>query len=206
MRKWVRVNLGIKFLSLFTAILLWFHVRTERIYENTVTAPIQYINLGKDLLLTKPPPESVKVKIRGKGKELLRFGKNAKVVLDLAGTELGWKRIDLKEEDVDLPPEAKIAVVSAPTPKNFVIRVEKKAQKMVKVIPNLKSSYVFEVTPKLIEIVGGRLAISSISKITTEEIIPPDKLPATLKVKLLVPEDIKASVDSVTVILKSPQE
>lgn len=210
MRKWITTNLGIKFLSLFTALLLWFHVTTERTYENTVTVPIQCINLGKNLLVTKAPPQSVKVKIRGKGKELLRFRRSAKITLDLSETELGWKRIELEKENIELPPESKIAVVSSPTPKSFVMRIEEKVNKTVKVTPTLNVGTVREpslqvqVIPETVEISGGRTAVTPISKIATEEISVPDNLPATLKVRLIIPEDVRASVNSVTVNLKSP--
>lgn len=201
--KWITTNLGIKILALVTAFLLWFHVITERTYETTVTVPIQRINLGENLLITKAPPESVKVRVKGKGKELLRFRRSAKITLDFNEIELGWKRIDLKKEHIELPPESKITVSSYPSPRSFVMRVEEESQKMVKVIPTLNRGVKFEVIPNCIEISGSRSAVNAISKITTEEIALPQNLPTTLKVKLVIPTNIRVSVDSVTVILKS---
>jgi hypothetical protein len=208
MLKWVTTNIGIKLLSLLTAGLLWFHVVTERSYEKSLLIPIQYVNLGNQLLITHhQPPKYAKIKIRGNGKELLRFGKGIKILLDLKEVKLGWKRIDLTKDDVDLPPDSKITVTSITAPKSFIIRVDEKAQKIVKIIPTLKSDikiiYNLEVVPKAIEIFGGRSVISLISKITTEEIAPPAELPATLKVKLIIPDDVETSVDSATVVLKS---
>lgn len=202
MCKWGTTNLGIKFLSLFTAILLWFHVITERTYEITVVSPIQCIKLDKNLLITKAPPESAKIKIKGKGKELLRFSRSVQIILDLSETDPGWQRIDLKEENVELPPESKITIVSIPSPKSFVIRIEEMAKKTVKIIPDLKSDINFQLLPESIEISGGKSAVTAISKITTEEINPSNKLPATLRVRLVIPEGIKTSTDFVTVILK----
>jgi len=204
MHKW-KVNLGLKVLSLLTAILFWFHVITERTYETSTIVPIQYINLGTNLLITKLPPTSVKVKIRGKGKELLRFRGSAKILLDLSDHELGWKRVDLTKDEIELPSESKLTVVSGPTPKNFVMRVEEKVKKSVKVMPNLTSSACnFQVIPEVIGISGAASIINPITKISTAEISLPTELPVTLKVSLIIPEGVQTSVDSVTVILNSP--
>jgi YbbR domain-containing protein len=204
MFKWVRANLGIKLLSLFTAVLLWFHVVTERMYEKAVTIPIQCVNLGKGLVVTKPPPESVEVRIRGRGKELLRFGKSGKVVLNLDEMGLGWQRIDLEKENVNLPPGSKISVVSGPTPRGFVILVQETVQKTVRVQPSLDSTYDFEVIPNTIEISGIKSVVNPVSRVLTEGLAPPNILPKTLRVKLIIPEGIQAFIDSVTVIVKSP--
>lgn len=204
MRK-LKVNWGLKVLSLLTAILFWFHVITERTYETTTIVPIQYANLGTNLLITKLPPSSVKVKIRGKGKELLRFSGSAKILLDLSDHELGWQRVDLTKDEIELPSESKLTVVSGPTPKSFVMRVEEKVKKSVKVMPNLTSSSCnFQAIPEIVGISGAASIINPISRISTAEISLPTELPVTLKVSLIIPEGVKASVDSVTVILNSP--
>ena len=208
MFKWITANFGIKILSLLTAFLLWFHVITEKGYEKTIQIPISYVNLPENLLLTKQPPKLAKVKVRGKGKELLRFGQNIKVELDLGETELGWRRIDLKKEDVVVPCESKIEVVSELIPRSFIMRVEREVKKKVKVVPNLKSDsshemgreYKFEVIPETVEISGGS-DVYQISEITTEEIALPPEFPETLKVKLEIPEHMETDTDSVSVIL-----
>ncbi len=202
MSKWIVGNFGIKILSLLTALLLWFHVTTEKRYEKTINIPIACVNLPEKLLLTKQPPKLVKIKIRGKGKELLRFGRSIRVVLDLSETDLGWKRIDLKKEDVSIPYESKMEIASVPIPKSFIMRVEREVRREVKVVPNSKSEYKFKIIPKRVEILGGS-SVYQINEITTEEIIVPPELPETLKVKLEVPEGIKISTDSVFVIFQS---
>ncbi len=209
MFKWITSNLGIKVLSFFTAFLLWFHVITEKRYEKTVQAPVSCINLPENLLITKQPPEFVKVKVRGKGKEFLRFGGTPKVMLDLMETELGWRRVDLEKEDINVPYESKLEVASDPVPRSFIMRVERKVKKKVKIVPNLKSDlsqhetgreYKFKVIPEVVEISGGS-SVYQVSEITTEKIVVSPEFPETLKVKLEIPEDITADEDSVIVIL-----
>ena len=202
MPKWIVGNFGIKILSIFTALLLWFHVTTEKRYEKTIEIPISCVNLPENLLLTKSPPKLVKIKIRGNGKELLRFGRSIKVVLDLKETDLGWKRIDLKKEDVSVHYESKMEIASDPIPKSFIMRVEREVRREVKVVPNLKSEYKSEIIPEMVEISGGS-SVYQISEIITEEIIVSPEFPETLKVKLEIPEGIKISTDSVVVVLQS---
>ncbi|MDI6840383.1 MAG: hypothetical protein QMD71_06025 [bacterium] len=218
MPKWVTVNLGIKILSFFIALLIWFYVITERVYEEILTVPVICTHLREGLVFTKPLPASVKVKIKGKGKELirLRFGESVKISLDFSEAKLGWSRIEFKKEDVSLPYWSKIEVIDEPTPNSFVVRIDKKVRKWVKIVPRLPKNlfgeqanlipiYEAEIVPRMIEISGGSADIHPISILHTEEIVTHHEPPETLKVKIEVPDGAKASVDSVTVILKKKE-
>ncbi|MCK4352799.1 hypothetical protein KAW65_05260 [candidate division WOR-3 bacterium] len=130
MQKRITANLGLKIFSLLIALLLWFYVMTERVYEKTLIIPLSFVNLSENLSFAEQPPKSVKVRIRGKGKELIRlkFGEYPKIVSDFSKVRKGWKRVDLKKKDVNIPYWSKIEVLSDPNPKSFVVRIEKKQE------------------------------------------------------------------------------
>jgi hypothetical protein len=178
-------------------------VITERTYEDTIKVPISCLNLPNNLIITKQPPDSVRIKIKGKGKELLRFRKSIKIVLDLAEPEIGWKKIVLEKKDVEIPAASKIKVTSTPTPKSFIMRIEKKGKKRVKIVPTIKTAHKFKVIPEKIEIQGGKTSIRSVSTIVTEQITPSSRLPDTIQAKLKIPKGIRASREEVTVIIES---
>ena len=75
-------NLGLKFLSICIAALLWLVVAGERVVERVMRAPVEYQNLPGGLELVGQPPESVEVRLRGPSGGLSRMsaGEMAAVV------------------------------------------------------------------------------------------------------------------------------
>jgi YbbR domain-containing protein len=126
--KWLKVNWGIKILSLFIALLVWWHVRTERTYEVSFSLPLCLRNLPSQISFVEEPPESVKVVIQGKGKDLvrLRWGRSLEAVYDLSNATSGWKRIDLSKDNIKLPYWSKSSIIEGPFPRTFIVHLEKK--------------------------------------------------------------------------------
>lgn len=203
MFKAIFVNKGLKVFSILTAFLVWFHVITEKTYEKLVKIPVTWVNLQKDFFLAKPPPDEVQVRLSGPGKEFLWLDKSLKVVIDLRSQGMGWHRIDLNDESINMSNGSRLTLKEGPYPSSFVIRIDKQAQKQVRIIPNLKTNYIFEIIPPATRIKGGSGDIFPVSAILTDPIIPKDSFPETLKVKLVIPEGIQSDADSVTVILKA---
>ena len=52
-------NLWVKIAALILAVLLWFHVATDKTYQNKITLPLKQVEITGDLALTEPPPDSV---------------------------------------------------------------------------------------------------------------------------------------------------
>lgn len=205
MPKWLTANFGLKILSVFIAILLWFHIITERSYQAVFNVPIYITNISKNLVLTQFPPPTAKVKLKARGKELIRlkFGEQLKIVCDFSGASKGWRRIDLTNDNVVVPYRAKITVVDVFNPSDFVVRLDKKNKKTVNVIPIFSGPLKVKVMPKTLEIYGSKDDIQQITQVTTEEISIKrlTGLPETLKVKINVPERIEVSQDSVSVVI-----
>ena len=58
-------NLGLKFLSICIAALLWLVVAGERVVERVMRAPVEFQNLPAGLELVGNPPDTVEVRLRG---------------------------------------------------------------------------------------------------------------------------------------------
>jgi len=206
MPKWITTNIGLKILSIFIAAVVWFHVITEKNYEQVFCIPLTFKNLKDNLIFAEAPPESVKATIRSTGKELLvfRLGRGPTAVCDLTGIERGWKRIEFNETNVILPPGSKAEVKGIIDPKSTVLHLEEKVEKVLRVVPNIKGDIEYDVNPRSIAVTGRRKTLQRLSTIRTEEIEAESlTTPETLKVKLSIPEGVISDTDSVMVILKS---
>jgi hypothetical protein len=69
---WLK-NLPLKLTALGLALLLWFHVATNRDYDFAVDVNLRPGPLPDGFALTHPLPEQVKLLLSGSGKELIRL-------------------------------------------------------------------------------------------------------------------------------------
>ena len=66
-------NPGLKLVGLGMALLLWFHVATNREYDTIIDYTLDYVNLPDSLILAARPAQSIQATAQGSGKLLLRF-------------------------------------------------------------------------------------------------------------------------------------
>lgn len=66
----IRRDIRTKGAILLVGIILWFSINLEKNFETTVSVPIRIINLKKGMIALNSIPKTVKVIIKGKGKEL----------------------------------------------------------------------------------------------------------------------------------------
>ncbi len=96
-------NPGLKLVGLGMALLLWFHVATNREYETIIDYTFDYVNLPDSLILAAPPPQSIQATAQGSGKLLLRFWwQNRHWPLDLTDARVGTLTIPLDRSDAPL--------------------------------------------------------------------------------------------------------
>lgn len=61
-------------LAFLVSCLVWFHVYTERFFTTTIEVPVVIKDMPKNLVFINSPPKSLKVDVKGKGKNLLSIG------------------------------------------------------------------------------------------------------------------------------------
>jgi hypothetical protein len=91
-------NLGWKIVAILLALVLWFHVATEKTYEKFFLTKIDSIGLYKNLEIEKIEPTSTRVSVIGSGKQILQlmFSGGVTAYVDLAGiTRPGRYEFDL---------------------------------------------------------------------------------------------------------------
>lgn len=66
-------NLGLKFVALLLAVLIYLNVYTDRPATMVVSFPLQITDLADSLALSGPVPSAIQAELRGTGKELIRL-------------------------------------------------------------------------------------------------------------------------------------
>jgi YbbR domain-containing protein len=125
-------NVGLKLLSLGVAVILWCVIVGDPEMMTSVSAPIQYKNLPKDLEIGSEVPESVHLEIRGPASKLASvLEERTAVVLDLASQPRpGERTFTIRQLDVSLPSGVSLARV---VPAQIRLRFERREERGVPV-------------------------------------------------------------------------
>lgn len=105
MMRAVTRNIGLKLFALAIALLLWAVLSGSRESTASITAPLQYRNVPKNLEISSEIVEQVHLRLRGPSLSLTRLSANEfPVVLDLSRIRgPGETTFTLTRENVDLP-------------------------------------------------------------------------------------------------------
>jgi YbbR domain-containing protein len=72
-REKIFANPGWKIAAILLALVLWFHVATEKTYEKIFQAKIETVGLPKNLQVETIEPKTTRVSVIGTGKQLLQL-------------------------------------------------------------------------------------------------------------------------------------
>jgi YbbR domain-containing protein len=168
-------NLGLKFLSIALAVLLWLVISGEQIVERALRIPLEFTNLPQQLELVGDMPNVVDVRVRGSSGALTRLAAGDLVaVLDLRTARAGQRLFPLTSSDVRTPFGVDVVHVS---PSNVSIGFEQSASKLVPVVPAVEGEpaegYVVGTViadPATVEVVGPISAVGNLTAAMTETI------------------------------------
>jgi len=179
MWKLIFENLGFKIVALLMALLLWFHVATEKIYEYTKNFPVKILNVPDELILAREVPPEVQVKIGGKGKELLKLllMEKKNLQIDVGEFRIGENNYNFKPEEIPIPEGLDLRVVEILSPKNVKISLDRLMEKKVPVSSQItilpEQGYVLmgevSLKPQEVIISGPRGLVRKINSIQTEK-------------------------------------
>lgn len=173
-------NIGLKVVSLLLACVLWWFVsapRRERVRERIVTAPLSFVAMPPDLVITTDIPASVAVRVRGRSSDLRTLASQSmEVPVDLSWVQTpGEVEITLRPDLLNVPPDVDVVSI---IPNKFRFRLEQLRQVAVPIRPFLvgdpPTRYVVgEATadPALALVSGPGSQIGTLSEVATERII-----------------------------------
>lgn len=169
-------HIGLKLASLFLSLVVFVHVYTEQEREWVLEAPLDLVGVAEELCFVSSPPPSVLVKVRGKGKDLIKLRlSGARAVVDVAESKAGDFKKVLSGSDIFLPPDLDVTVADVINPKVLDLELDSKYAKMIRVVPvysgalaaGLSLSGPPTVDPEEIEVSGARRVLASLSYINT---------------------------------------
>jgi YbbR domain-containing protein len=199
-----------KLVAIVMALLLWFHVATDKTYEYADTFPLEIANVPERLILAEELPEQVSVTIRGKGKELLKLLLTEKKSLTIDAQEFarGETDYEIEPEQIPIPEGLELRVTNVFPPHNLKIRLDYPMEKKVAVQPNIRilpaegfqQAGEAHYNPTEITISGPRMWVRGINVIHTEEkVIADAKEAVSDQVDLVLPEGYNLSLSSLRV-------
>jgi YbbR domain-containing protein len=184
MWKFIFENFGFKIVALVMALLLWFHVATEKVYEYTTSFPVKISNLPKDLILSEEVPKEVQVQIRGKGKELLKLllVQKESLQIDSKNFKAGESEYTLKPQEIPIPEGLDLKVDEIVSPKSIKINLDHSTEKKVPIHSQItilpKEGYIqvgeVSLAPHEVVIAGPTKLVRNIESVETEKKILED--------------------------------
>jgi YbbR domain-containing protein len=168
-------HLGLKFLSIVLAALLWLVVSGEQVVERVLRIPLEFTNLPAQLELVGDTPAVVDVRVRGSSGSLSRIAAGELVaVLDLRGARTGQRLFHLSNTDVRAPFGVEVIQIA---PSNVSVMFEESATRVVPVVPELEGEpadgYVVgtvSADPATVEVVGPASAVARLTQAITEPV------------------------------------
>jgi len=175
--RWIKNNIDLKMWSVVLALLVWFHVATERTYDMTYTASLEFVNPPKGWTIVGNPPEEISLRLRGSGKQLIshRLYGEPIATLELPKRKSRRLKMDIRPEDVILSRKGKVEIASIVSPTQLTIEMDVASKKQVPIEtvvegqPRKGFVQVGRATlaPSEVELTGGKNRIRRIVRLKT---------------------------------------
>ena len=170
-----RHHLGLKFISIVLAGLLWLLVSGEQIVERALRIPLEFTNLPPQLEVVGEPPTVVDVRVRGSSGALSRIAAGELVaVVDMRAARTGRRLFHLTGADVRTPFGIEVVQVN---PSSVSMTFELSSSKVVPVVPAVEgdpaAGYVVGTVtaePSTVEVIGPVSALSGLTEAITEPV------------------------------------
>ena len=200
-------NFWVKLVAIVMALLLWFHVATDKKSEHIQTFPLEIVNIPERLVLAQKLPDQVSVTIQGKGKELLKLllAEKKSVKIDVQEFKMGETDYEVKPEQIPIPEGLELKVTNILPPRSLKVILDYPIDKRVRVRPDVKIfpadgfELVGEVlyNPKEVTLSGPRIWVRGVSVIYTEKVVIGDANEAISDlVDLVLPEGYNLSLSA----------
>jgi YbbR domain-containing protein len=168
-------NIGLKFLSICIAALLWLVIAGDRVVERALRVPIEFQNLPAGLELVGDQLDTVDVRLRGSSGMLGRLqNSDTSAVIDLRNARPGRRLFHLTSAQIKVPYGIEVMQVA---PATLSIAFENSAVRVLQVRPSLEGRPApgYEVQsvksdPATVEVIGPESSLRGLDEAMTEPI------------------------------------
>jgi len=172
-------HMFVKVLAVALALLLWFHVVSNKNYEHVVAMPFQITDVPEDLILVSDIPDTCEMRIVGVGKQLLRFlAEVDEVAVSAKDYSTGLYVVDVTPDRIIVDHMGLTEVLEVISPQKLRLQFEELLEKTVGVEPDLvitaapgyQVSGPLVVSPDSVVISGPKRLVRKIKKIKTQNV------------------------------------
>jgi YbbR domain-containing protein len=192
-------SFSFKLAAILMALLLWFHVATDKVYEHGHTFPLEILNVPERLILAEEMPHQIEVKVRGKGKELLKLllAEEKSVSIDAQEFKRGETDYSIAPEQVPIPEGLELRVTGILPSEKLKVWLDYSMEKNLKVKPDIQIVPAegfdkvgdLHYNPQEVTISGPRMWVKDLQEISTRQITIEDADgPVSDQVDLVLPE------------------
>jgi YbbR domain-containing protein len=185
-------------ISLFLAFVLWFVVKTDQIYTTNIEVDLRLKSLAPQMVLLKPIPPKVQVRVQAKGRSL--------IAMHFYEKQLNLELPDFKKSSVinlesyknqfNFPAELNIKLIDILYPKKIDIKIDRFQSKKipVKIAYTIKPLHGYilagvDVDPDSVLLSGPETIVSSVKYIYGDSVARKDvKYPFDMILKLHEPK------------------
>lgn len=205
-------HISLKIAAFLFAITLWFFVVSGKQYEITREIPLELINIPENLALVNSTTPSVKVLIKGSGRELIqykhRFGK---IIVDISNAKLGSNQIILRPQYFKNSQNANIKVSAILNPRRVDAKFDTRISKeipirnhvQIQIAPDFTLVGKTSLSPEKIRVSGARNWLTRVFEAQTQELELKNLSSDTvLNVQIKLPENHPVRLDQSEVKLK----
>jgi hypothetical protein len=169
-------HLGLKFLSIALAVLLWLLVADQQMVERAVRVPLEFTNVPEGLELVNDPPDSVEVRLRGSSTLLARLLPGEVVAgLNLQAAREGTRLFHMLSDEIRVPYGVQVTQV---TPASLSLAFERMGSRTVPVVPSIEGDPApgyaagrITANPALVEVVGPMSLLQELKTAITEPVV-----------------------------------
>jgi len=173
-------NLWVKLAAVVLAVLLWFHVATEKVYQHQYALPLTQVDIDENLVLTEPYPDSITVLVSASGKVLLRTDwkkRGLRLVADRSHS--GRFKVDVSSTNLSLVNADKVSLIDVISPREIYFICDRKADKELPVKSRLvvvpdEGYAVYDsdsLVPNVVSVSGSNRQIAAMEFVETEELV-----------------------------------
>jgi len=200
-------SFSFKLAAIVMALLLWFHVATDKVYEHSHTFPLEILDVPERLILAEQIPDHIDIKVRGRGKALLKLllAETKSIKIDAQKFKRGETDHSIEPERVPIPEGLELRVTGILPSENLKIWLDYSMEKKLKVEPQVKvvPAEGFEkvgelhYNPDEVTISGPRMWVRDLKAISTQQTVMEDAdEPVSDQVDLVLPEGYNLALSS----------
>lgn len=169
-------HLGLKFVSIGIAVMLWLTVSGEQAAERSLRVPLELRNIPDRLEVVSDLPSTVDVRVRGASGALARLTPGELVaILDVGLAKPGRRLFHLTPDEILTPFGVDVAFV---TPPSVFVEFERSSSKPVPVVPTVEGEPAkgFQVgkisaEPATVDVVGPESRLQQLTEAVTEPVL-----------------------------------